>query len=475
MAKSAPLPPIEELHSAVHQALRTWNQLDSSEEELLAFLLLVQKARTENAETSGRGSRREATNRVLESAIATLAESDERAATLLRSRFIEEEITRRVAVRLHASVDQVNRWQRAAITDLARILQDREKEARAARLRRLETVLPSPTYTRLFGFEGAKKEVSNALLRAGEPWSVTIAGIGGIGKTSLAHAVVRDVIQTLAFERVCWLRAPAPQQTDGDGLDAAPTYQRLLQLLAEQIWPEEPGVASSAARERRLRHALRARPYLIVIDNLEDEETTAYVLNQIRSLTTPSKFLLTARAHPAVAASTYFVSLDELPEEEATALVRDYADTIGLTALTEADPATLAAIYEVTGGNPLALKLVASLAAVLPLPQILADLQRVRPGPIEDLYRNIYWESWRTLSERARTLLQAMPLVAESGARPAQMQAISDLSEDDFWPAVTELVARCLLEVHGALDERRYSIHRLTETFLRTEIIHWPE
>lgn len=472
MAKSAPLT-IEELRSDVHQALRTWHQLDSSEEELLAFLLLVQQARAEGAETSGRGSRRRATNRVLESAIAALAESDERAATLLRSRFIEEEITRRVAVRLHASVDQVNRWQRAAITDLARILQDREMEARAARLRRLETTLPSPTYTRLFGLEGAKEEVSDALLRAGEPWTVTIAGIGGIGKTSLAHAVARLVMQDLTFERVCWLRAPA--QMGETGLDAAHIYQQLLQSLAERIWPEDAGLETSDARERRLRHALKASPYLIVIDNLEDEEDTAYVLNQIRALTDPSKFLLTARAQPTVAPSSYFVSLDELPKDEATALVRDYAGTIGLTALTEAEPATLTAIYDVTGGNPLALKLVTSLAAVLPLPQILADLQEVRPGPIEDLYRNIYWESWRTLSEQARSLLQAMPLVAESGARPAHMQAISGLSEEEFWPAVTELVARCLLEVHGTLDERRYSIHRLTETFLRTEIIHWPE
>ena len=72
-------------------------------------------------------------------------------------------------------------------------------------------------------------------------------------------------------------------------------------------------------------------------------------------------------------------------------------------------------------------------------------------------------------------MLQAMPLVADTGALPEQMQSVSGLPEAEFWPAVHELFARSLLEVRGSVHERRYSIHRLTETFLRTEIIDWPE
>jgi hypothetical protein len=55
------------------------------------------------------------------------------------------------------------------------------------------------------------------------------------------------------------------------------------------------------------------------------------------------------------------------------------------------------------------------------------------------------------------------------------MQAISNLSDVVFWPAVRELFSRSLLEVQGNVRNRRYSIHRLTETFLRTEIIDWPQ
>ncbi|NIP25291.1 MAG: hypothetical protein GWN55_14600 [Phycisphaerae bacterium] len=39
--------------------------------------------------------------------------------------------------------------------------------------------------------------------------------------------------------------------------------------------------------------------------------------------------------------------------------------------------------------------------------------------------------------------------------------------------ALDELVALSLVEVGGELERRRYRIHRLTETFLLTEVTKW--
>jgi hypothetical protein len=225
----------------------------------------------------------------------------------------------------------------------------------------------------------------------------------------------------------------------------------------------------------RLTVSLRERPTLVIVDNLEKETDTQVVLAQARQLVSPSKFLLTTRARPTVSAPAFFRSVEELPFNDAAALLHHHAQTIGSQALAAAGEEEYLSIFDVTGGNPLALKLVAGLASVLPLSQILASLASSRPGPIEEMYRHIYWEAWRSLSQEGQQLLQAMPLVAVSGALPDQMMAMSSLAEKQFWPAVTELFSRSLLEVHGDVRERRYSIHRLTETFLRTEIIDWPE
>jgi hypothetical protein len=131
-------------------------------------------------------------------------------------------------------------------------------------------------------------------------------------------------------------------------------------------------------------------------------------------------------------------------------------------------------VYALTGGNPLALKLVAGLVAVLPLPQVLSDLAHSRSDQVETMYKHIYWKAWHTLPPDAQALLQSMPLVADYGALPDQLQAISGLSEAQFWPALQALAARSLVEIQGTTSHRRYGIHSLTRTFLHTEIIHWP-
>ena len=116
-----------------------------------------------------------------------------------------------------------------------------------------------------------------------------------------------------------------------------------------------------------------------------------------------------------------------------------------------------------------------SLATTLPLSQILADLIKPDLEEIEQMYQHIYWKTWHALSSNAQALLLAMPLTAEDGARSEQLKSICNLPDDHLWPAIQELTSRSLLEVRGTTQERRYGIHRLTETFLRTEIIHWPE
>lgn len=464
----------EQLSAAVHLALSNWHHLGEGSEDLLDSLLLVQEEREHIDDWQNPLNRRKATNAVLLRALDKLEEQDETGAKVLRERFIEAQITRQVAARLHASPDQVNRWQRLAIANLTQILYSEERKLRDARYEQLLAGLPISPYTQLFGFEEIREEISDQLLREGEPYVVAIAGIGGIGKTSLADAVVRRLIPSLAFEQVIWLRADAVSLRESPHADAD-SWGQLLTALAEQVGAGDLGTGGPDEQTNRLARVLQERPYLIIIDNLESERHTKYILAQARKLVSPSKVLITTRARPTVSAPTFFRSVEELSFGDAASLLHHHAQTIGSQALAAAGEADFRAIYEVTGGNPLALKLVAGLAAVLPLPHILEGLESSRLGPIEELYRHVYWEAWRSLSETGQMLLQAMPLVAESGALPGQMMAMSGLTEGQLWPAVTELFARSLLEVRGTVRERRYSIHRLTETFLRTEIIDWPD
>jgi hypothetical protein len=463
----------EELQTAVHAALVQWGKPLDNEPAPLAQLLLVQ-----NQLAADEGERpfglKYAVDRGLLEAVERLAEQDATAAAVLQGRFLDGKITRQVAQEMHASIDQVNRWQRAAIETLTQLLYQQEYKLRAELIHQLEASLPPAPYSQFFGFAETKQTIMAQLVQTSAPWIVVLTGIGGIGKTSLADAVVREVLPSLAYKQLCWLRVES-QQFSGEPFPPERTYQALLSALAAALWPDSIPGDSAAHLETRLGQKLRADPHLIVIDNLETTAHVDYFARKLLAFTEPTRFLLTSRARPSGETAVYTQPLHELPFTDAEALLRHHAQVTGLSELADADTDTLQAIYQVTGGNPLALKLVVSLTAVLPLPQILTDLNENRVGPIENLYRHIYWEAWRTLTPPAQTLLQAMPLAASSGASPEQMQAFSGLDADDFWAAVRELTARSLLEVQGTLQERRYGIHRLTDTFLQTEIIGWPD
>ena len=66
-----------------------------------------------------------------------------------------------------------------------------------------------------------------------------------------------------------------------------------------------------------------------------------------------------------------------------------------------------------------------------------------------------------------------MPLFAGDGADLAAISRVSDLSHDPLVQALEHLVKLSLVNVAGDLHHRRYSIHRLTETFLLREVIKW--
>ncbi|MDX1663356.1 MAG: NB-ARC domain-containing protein [Candidatus Promineifilaceae bacterium] len=461
----------ETLQEAVHEALRGWHSQGAPPATALDELLLVQERREELTEAGNPLALHLATNQLLLELLELLEKQDETGAQVLRWRFLDDDTLLRVAHRLNVSEHTVSRLQRAALDQLAAIVMEQEMALRDAIVHEREGQLPPPTYTHLFGIEAQRAHLANLLLEPEGPAVTALVGIGGIGKTALADAVTRDLIRAVRFDRVIWLRYET-RTMSGQALSPQHAFEAVLSELAARLGLESD-TAPAGEQFAAVRHRLKGARHLVVVDNLEREAVADYLLNHLVGLTAPSKFLLTTRARPSGQAAVRHLTLPELSLPDAGRLLRHHAREVGVAHVAQAGDEEVERIYDVTGGNPLALKLVVGLLDLLPLGQVLADLTRSRSGPVEELYRHIYWQSWRTLSEPARTLLQAMPLVSESGGEPEYLQAISGLDEEAFWPALSELRSRSLLEVRGTLADKRYGVHRLTETFVRTEIIHW--
>lgn len=333
----------------------------------------------------------------------------------------------------------------------------------------------------LFGIAAAQAELAQVLQAPTAPWLVALAGIGGIGKTTLATAVVQALHNASppSFTKILWVSAKQEEFAPAtSGLNSQPTaaqpaldFATLIDELLRQLDPQANLLAPAPAKIAAVQERLQAQPHLLVVDNLETVADYATLLPALRSLSRPSKILLTTRHLPEEHEDLFCYALPELSAAAAFALLRHEGAVRGLMPLRQATDTQLQPIYDVVGGNPLALKLVVGQLRLLPLAQVLHNLQAAQGKRIEALYTYIYWQAWQLLDERSRQLWLAMPI--HPNVTFDHLLAVSGLEAEALAQGLEQLVSLSLVELAGDLIERRYRLHRLTETFLLNEVLKW--
>lgn len=465
----------ESLFLAVHSALRSWHS-GVHEDVPWSEMLIVRQRLAEQPIPSLDLAVKEA----LLAALNTLkqrAGSD--VARVLHLRFLDALTATATANRLNSTDNVVYKQQRAAIRDLATILWQAENDARSTKAARVLERLEIQEPSRLFGVDDKLAELMAVLTGQGLPWLVAVVGIGGIGKTSLADAAVRNLAANPAFADVAWVSARQDRFTLWDGLLESPagtpalTTEGLVTRVVRQFGFQDLTQLPPAQRQAGLRAQLKAKPYLIVVDNLETTADYRALIPDLQCLVNPTRVLLTSRHSLHDYPGVYNLSLDELSAADSLALLRHSAGERGLVDVAKTSDEMLSQVYEVAGGNPLALKLLIGQMHTLSLPQVIEDLRQARGDTVEDLYRFVYWRSWHLLGDEARRVLAIMPLVTESGGGLAQIAALNSSTNEQLTTALKQLVAFCLVNVRGTVEARRYSIHRLTETFLLNEVLKW--
>jgi hypothetical protein len=464
------------LFPAVHDALRQWHG-GGSADPLWQEMLVVQRR-------VGEGGAAEldlAIREVLREGLDELtAQGGSEAAQILQIRFLDGMTAGATANRLNLTEDVVYKRQRTAIEELADIVWQMEGELRAERAARIVDRLEIREPSRLFGLEDKMARLVARLKKPEPPWLVALTGIGGIGKTSLADAAVRRLAPDLDFVDVAWVSARQDRFTLWNGLEEgagtpALTFDALLRAIVEQFGFEDLARLPVTEKRAGLRDRFKARAYLVVVDNLETAADYQALVPDLQDLVHPTRFLLTSRRRLHGYPGVYNLDLDELSETDSLGLIRHQAQAWGLADVTAAADEVLRPLYQAAGGNPLALKLLTGQLHSLSLDQVVTALRQARGRSVADLYRFVYWRSWQLLGEEAKRVLAIMPLVAESGGGLDQIVALSQVDPGSVLDVLKQLVNLCLVNVGGSVEARRYSIHRLTETFLLEEVLKWQK
>ncbi len=470
---------LENVADAVRKAFRAWFSVSGKEENSLGFLQIAKRKLSSLPSDSQATNLRLTANSILEEALTELenqegTESDVEPdkflspAKLMRETYLAKKDALQIALAYGYSRDHIFRLRGEAINKIAEILLEKENQTRAEIIGELEKALPPKTYRKLFGVEQAKQQVLAQLLPASSTQIITITGIGGIGKTALAQEVCQAILPEFAFERVVWLRVDRKTHL-GKATSPEVSFDEWVLRLAEKLLPEQDHLYQ---RVNRIRAHLNQRPHLIVFDDLETEAEIRTAIIEIQQLDVRSKFLITSRAHTD-ASNVFAYPMRELSHGETLAFIRYLVEaTQPSLPFTQKDAE---AIYEIIGGNPLAIRMVVDLARDLPLKVILEDIPQGKIKETEKIYTHIYKKTWEELQDEARAVLMLMPMTARAGTTYHHLAEISQLPVSQLAQAIQELRRRSLLEVtHEGDGEIRYSIHRLTENFIRKEILQQP-
>lgn len=457
--------------SSVHSALKHWRDTSLHESDLKS-LLLYQRAQTRGATPL------EAHRQVLDSTVTALGELHPHDAQLLHLRFRDGMTGRFVSRQLHLAESTIFAQQREAIERLTTIIQRQEAQLRSTYRTRWERRLEDLAYTNLVGIEENLATLSSALLQPDRSHVVAVEGIGGIGKSSLADKLARDMVAKVAFADIAWVTARQQSFNLGGSIrqerPSSINAEGVTTLIFDQLWEDEAAPLALSFDERLalLERRLKRAAHLIVVDNLETVADVEALLPILRRLANPSHFLLTSRSGLLGQAGIYHLPLREMSKDHAIQLVRQEAAEQNITSLAGAPEEELIPIFDTVGGNPLALRLVVGQLHVHTLDHVLWRLRAARGQPILNLYTYVFRNAWDSLGEEDRRVFLAMPLVTEQGGDLEQVADVSGLPVDVTGDSLARLVARNLVEARGAFNQKHYTIHSLTRTFLH-EIARW--
>lgn len=336
------------------------------------------------------------------------------------------------------------------------------------------TFLPPKAYHRLVGRFNELDQIMSALREPKRKPMVAVVGLGGIGKTALAREAVERCWEEKLFDYIVWTSSKA-EHFVGEGIIktgvSAYGFDELLNDIGRQC--DRVDIAQMPADQKlvAVKYLLANKRVLVVMDNLETVPESEKLVGSVFQILGHSKLLITSR-HRVKHERAFTLDLGGFPEDEGVTFLREESRERGIEVVAQAGRESLVEIYQVTGGAPLAMKLVVGQMSRQPMEVVLDTLKQASfKGQDYPFYRFVYQHSWEILEMSARMALVDMSVFPPiTGGAVNDVQAISQVEAPDFWPAMDELVTLSLVDRTGPAGQERFALHPLTQYFIKSDI-----
>lgn len=336
------------------------------------------------------------------------------------------------------------------------------------------------TLNHLVGIDTPAQQGRNALQTA--KMVIGIEGMGGVGKTSLALFLARELALMGVFDAIYFVGVHQ-RYVDIDGIHLRPTqqnpnvphYEALLEDLGRQMGLTFPNNATAHEKLLHIANYFHKNRVLVVLDNLETYDDVREFHNFVHTLCAvagPSRLIITSRYEltPYQPHVTQ-ISLGELSADQAQALFINYECALAND--------EVQALHQVIGGNPLALRLLTSLFKRLGVRQMLVYLeQKAAAVPINDRRRVLFGYLYeRILALLDQSVVDVFLTIGTNYdvEKGVPFQILSDELSADYAELVDILEKLC--QVHLlTFDQSRalYTMHRLTAYYVYKQFFDAP-
>jgi len=319
-----------------------------------------------------------------------------------------------------------------------------------------------PPRLREFVTENRVYEINQAMVYLNEHRILFISGMAGIGKTTLARALVetRPANVPLPF----WFDfAKRPGATLGDVLEQLAGYMNAPQIAQFREEGREAGLDDI----NRLTNELGKRESLwVIFDNLETalnnrnfhDPGIDSLFTSLRDSTHQAKIIITSRTLPVLADGGSLIDILEDEKQELKGLKTNFAvDYMVKNGLYEVEQSQLEELTSSVDGHPLALKLLIGLVKKFGIKDTLADLSTFKRHKESTI--KIARRLFDKLAGDEKELLEHISVFRQPESKTAIERMFTATTSKD---AVENLMEKSLLETD---HEGSYWLHPLVREF----------
>jgi hypothetical protein len=264
--------------------------------------------------------------------------------------------------------------------------------------------IPDEPYYALPGREQNLEELLTTFQDRQGPSALVIDGLGGIGKTAFAVELARRALRRQLFEKVVGESAKQEHFIGGEIVpvsEATLDFNTFLDAIARQLDYWDIPSLSPEEKQSKLAQLLRQHRYLILVDNLETVNNAQKLVVELRGFLSSSRALITSR-EKVPQDFVRSLSLHEFELKDALFFLQKDLEQRGRDhQLAQAPREKLTEIWEVTGGAPLAMRLVVAQTRSLDIDIVLRHLKQAG----NKLYSFIFRQSWQLLTLPAQLIL----------------------------------------------------------------------